>query len=62
MDLLHGLREKLRFIESMYEQATASFVETKRKIENSQGEFDYSDWDPDSFDGDPPSYGVAGGR
>jgi hypothetical protein len=38
----------------MYEQATASFVETKRKIENSQGEFDYSGWDPDTFDGDPP--------
>jgi hypothetical protein len=54
MDLPHGLREKRRFIESMYEQATVSFVETKRKIENSQGEFNYSGWDPDSFDGDPP--------
>jgi hypothetical protein len=54
MDLLHGLREKLRFIESMYGKATANFVETKRKIENSEGEFDYSSWDPESYDGEPP--------
>ena len=54
MDLLHGLRDKLRFIESMYGQASACFTETKRKIENSEGEFDYSGWDPDSYDGEPP--------
>jgi hypothetical protein len=54
MDLLHGLRDKLRFIESVYGQATACFVDTKRKIENSEGEFDYSGWDPESFDGEPP--------
>ena len=54
MDLLHGLREKLRFIESMYGKATANFVETKRKIEKSEGEFDYSGWDPESYDGEPP--------
>jgi len=54
MDLLHGLHEKLRFIESMHQKATTSFVETKRKIEKSEGEFDYSGWDPESFDGEPP--------
>jgi len=54
VDLLHGLRDKLRFIESMYGQASACFTETKRKIENSEGEFDYSGWDPDSYDGEPP--------
>ena len=54
MDLLHGLREKLRFIDWMYGQAAKSFVETKRKIENSEGEFDYSGWDPESFNGEPP--------
>lgn len=54
MDLLHGLREKLRFIESMYGKSTANFVETKRKIENSEAEFDYSGWDPESYDGEPP--------
>ena len=54
MDLLRGLREKLRFIESMHQQATASFVEKKRQIENSEGDFDSSGWDPDSWDGTPP--------
>ena len=54
MDLLHGLREKLRFIEPMHQQATASFVEKKRQIENSEGDFDYSGLDPDSWDGTPP--------
>jgi hypothetical protein len=54
MDILHGLREKLRFIEWMYERAVASFVETRQKIENSEDEFDYSGWDPESFDGEPP--------
>ena len=38
----------------MYRQASACFTETKRKIENSEGEFDYSGWDPDSYDGEPP--------
>jgi|HubBroStandDraft_1064217.scaffolds.fasta_scaffold1024046_2 hypothetical protein len=51
MDLLHGVREKLRFIGWMYEKSTAGFVEKKRKIEKSEGEFDYSGWDPESYDG-----------
>src|SRR5450759_1939508 len=54
MDLLYFLRDKLHFIESMYAKATATFVETKRKIENSEDEFDYSGSDPESFDGEPP--------
>jgi hypothetical protein len=54
MDLLQGLHEKLRFIDWMYRKAGESFVETKRKIENSESEFDYSGWDPESFDGEPP--------
>jgi hypothetical protein len=54
MDLLHGLCEKLRFIESMHQQAIASFVEKKRQIENSEGDFDSSGWDPESWDGTPP--------
>jgi hypothetical protein len=54
MDLLLGLNDKLRFIESMYNKAVATFVETKRKIENSEDEFDCSGWDPDSYNGEPP--------
>ena len=38
----------------MYGQASACFAETKRKIENSEDEFDYSGWDPESYDGEPP--------
>ena len=54
MDLLRGLREKLGFIKSMHQQATAKFVEKKRQIENSEGDFDSYGWDPDSWDGTPP--------
>jgi hypothetical protein len=54
MDLLLGLREKLQFIERMYGKAGESFVETKRKIENSEDEFDHSGWDPESFSDEPP--------
>jgi hypothetical protein len=38
----------------MHQQATASFVEKKRQIENSEGGFDSSGWDPESWDGTPP--------
>jgi len=47
MDILSGLREKLRFIERFYAEASASFVETKRKIEAEEPPFVPRPFDPE---------------
>jgi hypothetical protein len=55
MDILGGLREKLRFIERFYNGASASFSETKRKIEGEEPPFVPRPFDPDrDSDTEPP--------
>jgi len=52
MDIFFFLNRRLRFIESLYKESTATFVETKRKIEAQEEPFiDHSD--PADFDGTP---------
>lgn len=55
MDILAGLKEKLRFIESFYKGASAPFVETKRKIEAEESPFVPRPFDPErDTDTEPP--------
>jgi hypothetical protein len=35
-------------------EGDGEFCRDKTKIENSEAEFDYSGWDPESYDGEPP--------
>lgn len=55
MDILSGLRDKLRFIERFYESASEPFREIKRKIEASEEPFVPPPFDPETAsDFDPP--------
>jgi hypothetical protein len=55
MDILAGLRDKLRFIERHYAAASAPFRETKRKIEEGEERFAPPSFDPETAtDFDPP--------
>jgi hypothetical protein len=53
MDILAGLKDKLRFIERFYDSASRQFVEVKRKIDVSEEPFDSSSYDPDTVTGEP---------
>jgi hypothetical protein len=53
MDIAYFLRERLKFIEHLYEQSMETFHETKRKIEAGEPPFvDQSN--PEDYDGTPP--------
>jgi hypothetical protein len=55
MDILAGLRDKLRFIERHYAAASAPFREAKRKIEDGEEPFEPPPFDPETAtDFDPP--------
>lgn len=55
MDILAGLRDKLRFIERHYAAASAPFREIKRKIEVGEEPFEPPPLDPENPpDSDPP--------
>lgn len=55
MDILAGLRDKLRFIERFYKLASEPFRETKRKIEVQEEPFIPPSFDPETAtDFDPP--------
>ena len=55
MDILAGLKDKLRFIERHYTTASNPFRETKRKIEDGEAPFEPPPFDPDTAtDFDPP--------
>ncbi len=53
MDLLWFVRRRLDFIDRLYDQTTATFQETIRKINAGEPPFEYVG-DPDNFGGDPP--------
>ena len=55
MDILAGLRDKLRFIERFYGAASEPFAEQKRKIDAGEPPFDPPPFDPD-FDTDEPPF------
>jgi len=55
LDILAGLKDKLRFIERHYPAASDPFRETKRKIEDGEAPFEPQPFDPDTAtDFDPP--------
>ncbi len=55
LDILAGLKDKLRFIERHYAAASDPFRETKRKIEDGEAPFEPPPFDPDTAtDFDPP--------
>jgi hypothetical protein len=55
MDILAGLRDKLRFIERHYSAASAPFRETKRKINAGEEPFEPPPFDPETAtDFEPP--------
>jgi hypothetical protein len=55
LDILAGLKDKLRFIERHYAAASDPFRETKRKIADSEAPFEPPSFDPDTdTDLDPP--------
>lgn len=55
MDILAGLRDKLRFIERHYAAASEPFRDTKRKIEDGQEPFEPPAFDPETAtDFEPP--------
>jgi hypothetical protein len=55
MDILAGLRDKLRFIERHYKAATEPFRETTRKIEAGERPFEPPPFDPETAtDFEPP--------
>ncbi len=54
MDILAGLRDKLRFIERFYGAAAEPFADRKRKIEAEEPPFVPPPFDPDSDTGEPP--------
>lgn len=53
MDILAGLRDKLRFIERFYSTASELFRETKRKIEAYEEPFVPPAFDPETGDDEP---------
>jgi len=54
MDILAGLKDKLRFIERHYETASFPFREIRRKINASEEPFEPPPFDPENCDGEPP--------
>jgi hypothetical protein len=55
MDILAGLKEKLRFVERFYTTASGPFLETKQKIEAEESPFEPPPFNPDTdFDTEPP--------
>jgi hypothetical protein len=54
MDILAGLRDKLRFIERHYATASEPFRETKRKIEAGEAPYESPPFDPETDDLEPP--------
>jgi len=55
MDILAGLRDKLRFIERHYAAASEPFRETRRKIEAGEDPFEPPSFDPETaYDSEPP--------
>jgi hypothetical protein len=55
MDILAGLRDKLRFIERHYTAASEPFRETKRKIQEGEDPFAPRSFDPETaYDFEPP--------
>src|SRR6266853_3904923 len=55
MDILAGLRDKLRFIERHYKAASEPFRETKRKIDAREEPFEPPPFDPETaYDFEPP--------
>lgn len=55
MDILAGLKDKLRFIERHYAAASDQFRETKRKIEDGEEPFEPPPFDPETAtDFEPP--------
>src|SRR5882672_5490390 len=55
MDILAGLRDKLRFIERQYAAASFPFREIRRKINDCEEPFEPPPFDPDRDDlGEPP--------
>lgn len=56
MDILAGLREKLRFIESFYETASQPFREVKRKIEAGESPYTPPSFNFDGFADDTPPF------
>ncbi len=55
MNILAGLRDKLRFVERHYESASEPFRETKRKIEVGEAPFEPPPFDPETAtDFEPP--------
>lgn len=56
MDLLAGLKDKLRFIERHYYAASEPFRETKRKIDVAEEPFAPPPFDPETDDLDEPPF------
>jgi len=56
MDILAGLKAKLRFIERFYQTASLAFRETIRKIEAEEDPFMPPQFDPDHDYPDPPPF------
>lgn len=56
MDLLAGLRDKLRFIERHYVAASTPFREIKRKIEEHEEPFEWQPFDPETYNCDEPPF------
>jgi hypothetical protein len=54
MDILAGLRDKLRFIERFYMSASEPFRETKRRIDAHEEPFEPPPFDPETSDLEPP--------
>jgi len=54
MDILAGLRDKLRFIERHYAAASAPFREIRRQINDREEPFELPPFDPEIDDGEPP--------
>lgn len=54
MDILAGLKDKLRFIERFHESASEPFRETKRKITEQEEPFVPAAIDPEMWGGEPP--------
>lgn len=56
MDILAGLRDKLRFVERHYESASAPFRETIRRIEAGEAPFEPPPFDPDAATDFEPAF------
>lgn len=56
MDILAGLKEKLRLIEKFYEASSAPFRETMRKIDQGEPPFAPPYFDPEGYGSDEPPF------